>query len=50
MTNNTRNAGRLAIKDRERVTVFVSGLENKKLIKETAKSLQILEPKKKKDE
>ena len=50
MTNNTRNAGRLAIKDRERVTVFVSGKHNVKVIKETAKSLQVLEPKKKKDE
>jgi len=50
MTNNTRNAGRLAIKDRERVTVFVSGKHNVKVIKATAKSLQVLEPKKKKDE
>lgn len=50
MTNNTRNAGRRKIKDMRKTTVFVSGEENLKLIKETAKSLQILEPKKKKDE
>ena len=49
MKINERNAGRRKIKDRQVVTVFVSGLENKKFIKETAKSLQVLEPKKKKD-
>ena len=35
MKINERNAGRRKIKDRQVVTVFVSGLENKKLIKET---------------
>jgi hypothetical protein len=50
MKKNERNAGRRKIKDRQVITVFVSGLENKELIKATAKSLQILEPKTKKDE
>lgn len=50
MKTNERNAGRRKIKDMRKTTVFVSGDDNLKLIKETAKSLQILEPKKKKDE
>lgn len=50
MTNNPRNAGRLAIKDRERVTVFVSGKDGRKKVKAYASTLQVLEPKKKKDE
>jgi len=49
MKKNERNAGRRKIIDIKRVTVFVSGEENKKLIKLQAKSLQVLETKTKKD-